>query len=87
MLRNGVDVTDKFTKVPDGASEGFTRYALYESDYNVNNDGMTPGLGFTFRDPAVWVITIGDTASYDLNNDNKVDISDVTKLVNKVLNR
>ena len=87
VLRNGVDVTDKFTKVPDGASEGFTRYALYESDYNVNNDGMTPGLGFTFRDPAVWVITIGDTASYDLNNDNKVDISDVTKLVNKVLNR
>ena len=60
VLRNGVDVTDKFTKVPDGASEGFTRYALYESDYNVNNDGMTPGLGFTFRDPAVWEITIDD---------------------------
>lgn len=87
VLRNGVDVTDKFTKVPDGASEGFTRYALYESDYNVNNDGMTPGLGFTFRDPAVWEITIGDTDRYDLNNDNKVDISDVTKLVNKVLNK
>lgn len=89
VLRNGVDVTDKFTLVTGsaGASAGFTRYALYESDYNVNNDGMTPGLGFTFRDPAVWVITIGDTASYDLNNDNKVDISDVTKLVNKVLNR
>ena len=60
VLRNGVDVTDKFTKVPDGASEGFTRYALYESDYNVNNDGMTPGLGFTFRDPALWEITIDD---------------------------
>ncbi|MCR4853256.1 MAG: hypothetical protein K5893_06685, partial [Prevotella sp.] len=89
VLRNGVDVTDKFTLVTGsaGASAGFTRYALYESDYNVNNDGMTPGLSFTFRDPAVWVITIGDTASYDLNNDNKVDISDVTKLVNKVLNR
>ena len=89
VLRNGVDVTDKFTLVtgPAGASEGFTRYKLDESDYDVNNDGMTPGLGFTFRDPAVWVITIGDTGRYDLNNDNKVDISDVTKLVNKVLNR
>lgn len=89
VLRNGVDVTDKFTLVtgPAGASEGFTRYKLDESDYNDNNDGMTPGLGFTFRDPAVWQITIGDTGRYDLNNDNKVDISDVTKLVNKVLNR
>lgn len=89
VLRNGVDVTDKFSLLTGsaGASAGFERYCLDESDYNVNNDGMTPGLGFTFRDPAVWVITIGDTASYDLNNDNKVDISDVTKLVNKVLNR
>lgn len=62
VLRNGVDVTDKFTLVtgPAGASEGFTRYKLDESDYDVNNDGMTPGLGFTFRDPAVWVITIDD---------------------------
>lgn len=60
VLRNGVDVTDKFTKVPDGASEGFTRYSLDESDYDANNDGMTPGLGFTFRDPAVWEITIDD---------------------------
>jgi hypothetical protein len=43
--------------------------------------------GIDLRDPAVWQITIGDTDRYDLNNDNKVDISDVTKLVNKVLNR
>lgn len=87
VLRNGVDVTDKFTKVPDGASEGFTRYALYESDYNVNNDGMTPGLGFTFRDPAVWEITIGDTDRYDVNRDGKISIADVTKLVNKILGK
>ncbi len=62
VLRNGVDVKDKFKLVTGsaGASAGFTRYALYESDYNVNNDGMTPGLGFTFRDPAVWEITIDD---------------------------
>ena len=63
VLRNGVDVTDKFTKVPNGASEGFTRYSLDESDYDANNDGMTPGLGFTFRDPAVWQITIDDGSS------------------------
>lgn len=89
VLRNGVDVTDKFTLVtgPAGASEGFTRYKLDESDYNVNNDGMTPGLGFTFRDPAVWQITIGDTDRYDVNRDGKISIADVTKLVNKILGK
>lgn len=89
VLRNGVDVTDKFTLVTGsaGASAGFTRYALYESDYNVNNDGMTPGLGFTFRDPAVWEITIGDTDRYDVNRDGKISIADVTKLVNKILGK
>ena len=84
VLRNGVDVTGKFVAT-NGAGSGFTRYMLSEAD-NGGSDTQA-ALGFQFRDPAVWVITIGDTASYDLNNDNKVDISDVTKLVNKVLNR
>lgn len=84
VLRNGVDVTGKFVAT-NGAGSGFTRYMLSEAD-NGGSDTQA-ALGFQFRDPAVWEITIGDTASYDLNNDNKVDISDVTKLVNKVLNR
>ena len=84
VLRNGVDVTGKFVAT-NGAGSGFTRYMLSEAD-NGGSDTQA-ALGFQFRDPAVWQITIGDTASYDLNNDNKVDISDVTKLVNKVLNR
>ena len=33
------------------------------------------------------VVEADDTELYDLNNDNKVDISDVTKMVNEVLNR
>lgn len=84
VLRNGVDVTGKFVAT-NGAGSGFTRYMLSEAD-NGGSDTQA-ALGFQFRDPAVWEITIGDTASYDLNNDNKVDISDVTKLVNKVLNK
>ena len=84
VLRNGVDVTGKFVAT-NGAGSGFTRYMLSEAD-NGGSDTQA-ALGFQFRDPAVWEITIGDTASYDLNNDNKVDISDVTKLVNKVLKR
>lgn len=89
VLRNGVDVTDKFTLVTGsaGASAGFERYCLDESDYDVNNDGMTPGLGFTFRDPAVWQITIGDTDRYDVNRDGKISIADVTKLVNRILGK
>ena len=89
VLRNGVDVTDKFTLVTGsaGASAGFTRYALDESDYDDNDDGTTPRLGFTFRDPAVWEITIGDTDRYDVNRDGKISIADVTKLVNKILGK
>ena len=79
-LRNGVDVTDKFTK--EVVSDNLWRYT-----FNFDNSDVAAALGVDLRDPAVWQITIGDTASYDLNNDNKVDISDVTKLVNKVLNR
>ena len=79
-LRNGVDVTDKFTK--EVVSDNLWRYT-----FNFDNSDVAAALGVDLRDPAVWQITIGDTGRYDLNNDNKVDISDVTKLVNKVLNR
>ncbi len=78
-LRNGVDVTDKFTKE--------LRDNMWVYRFDFDNADVAAALGVDLRDPAVWQITIGDTASYDLNNDNKVDISDVTKLVNKVLNR
>lgn len=78
-LRNGVDVTDKFTKE--------LRDNMWVYRFDFNNAEVAAALGIDLRDPAVWQITIGDTGRYDLNNDNKVDISDVTKLVNKVLNR
>ena len=79
-LRNGVDVTNKFTK--EVVSDNLWRYT-----FNFDNSDVAAALGVDLRDPAVWQITIGDTGRYDLNNDNKVDISDVTKLVNKVLNK
>lgn len=78
-LRNGVDVTDKFTKE--------LRDNMWVYRFDFDNAEVAAALGVDLRDPAVWQITIGDTGRYDLNNDNKVDISDVTKLVNKVLNR
>ena len=79
-FRNGVDVTDKFTK--EVVNENLWRYT-----FNFDNSDVAAALGVDLRDPAVWQITVGGTDPYDLNNDNKVDISDVTKLVNKVLNR
>lgn len=78
-LRNGVDVTDKFAKE--------LRDNMWVYRFNFDNAEVAAALGVDLRDPAVWQITIGDTDRYDLNNDNKVDISDVTKLVNKVLNK
>lgn len=78
-LRNGVDVTDKFKKE--------LRDNMWVYRFDFDNAEVAAALGVDLRDPAVWQITIGDTGRYDLNNDNKVDISDVTKLVNKVLNR
>lgn len=78
-LRNGVDVTDKFTKE--------LRDNMWVYSFSFDNAEVAAALGVDLRDPAVWQITIGDTGRYDLNNDNKVDISDVTKLVNKVLNK
>lgn len=78
-LRNGVDVTDKFIKE--------LRDNMWVYRFDFDNAEVAAALGIDLRDPAVWQITIGDTDRYDLNNDNKVDISDVTKLVNEVLNR
>jgi hypothetical protein len=57
VLRNGVDVTGKFVAT-NGAGSGFTRYMLSEAD-NGGSDTQA-ALGFQFRDPAVWEITIGD---------------------------
>ena len=78
-LRNGVDVTNKFIKE--------LRDNMWVYRFDFDNAEVAAALGIDLRDPAVWQITIGDTGRYDLNNDNKVDISDVTKLVNKVLNK
>ena len=42
----------------------------------------------SMHEAAQWVIIADDgSGSFDLNHDGKVDIADVTKLVNKVLNR
>ena len=84
VLRNGVDVTNKFVAT-NGAAAGFTRYMLREAD-NGGCDTQA-ALGFQFRDPAVWVITIGDTDRYDVNRDGHITIADVTKLVNRILGK
>ena len=84
VLRNGVDVTNKFVAT-NGAAAGFTRYILREAD-NGGSDTQA-ALGFQFRDPAVWVITIGDTDRYDVNRDGHITIADVTKLVNRILGK
>lgn len=88
VLRNGVDVKEKFNPT-NGATTGYTRHVLDESGYVDANGSTLASLGFELRDPAVWEITIetDDASQYDLNNDNKVDISDVTKLVNKILEK
>ncbi len=61
------------------------------TDQFVNNDGNyypKEELRSLLHEPAHWVIiNESDLMKYDVNRDNKVDISDVTKLVNKVLNR
>ena len=87
VLRNGVNVTDKFSLVTGsaGASAGYTRYMLSEAA-NGGSDTQE-ALGFQFRDPAVWQITIGDTERYDVNRDGSISIADVTTLVNKILGK
>ena len=61
------------------------------TDQFVNNNGNyypKEELRSLLHEPAHWVvINESDLMKYDVNRDNKVDISDVTKLVNKVLNR
>lgn len=79
-LRNGVDVTDKFTK--EVVSDNLWRYT-----FNFDNSDVADALGVDLRDPAVWEITIGDTDRYDVNRDGKISIADVTKLVNRILGK
>ena len=79
-FRNGVDVTDKFTK--EVVSDNLWRYT-----FNFDNSEVAAALDVDLRDPAVWQITIGDTDRYDVNRDGKISIADVTKLVNKILGK
>ena len=87
VLRNGVNIKDKFSLVTGsaGASAGYTRYRLSEAA-NGGSDTQE-ALGFQFRDPAVWQITIGDTDRFDVNRDGSISIADVTTLVNKILGK
>lgn len=78
-LRNGVDVTDKFTKE--------LRDNMWVYRFNFDNAEVAAALGIDLRDPAVWQITIGDTDRYDVNRDGKISIADVTKLVNRILGK
>ena len=54
-LRNGVDVTDKFTKE--------LRDNMWVYRFNFDNAEVAAALGVDLRDPAVWQITIGDGSS------------------------
>ena len=68
--RNGVDVTNSFIKQ---TTSTFTYYLFHSLDDSMHK-------------PAQWVIvTESELARFDMNNDGKVDISDVTKLVNEIL--
>ena len=71
VFRNGVEMTGQFVK-----------YNNITGMYHLqsNADFM--------HEPAQWlIVTESELARFDMNNDGKVDISDVTKLVNKVLNK
>lgn len=84
-VRNGEDVTTKFSsRVLENNN---TRIIVYELDDSEIEGGDTQAaFGFQLRDPAVWEITIDDgKGRYDLNNDGKVNIADVTTVVNEVL--
>lgn len=79
-LRNGVDVTDKFTK-----EETLDNKWVYS--FSFDNAEVAAALGVDLRDPAVWQITIGDTDRYDVNRNDNISIADVTKLVNQILGK
>lgn len=84
VTRNGQDVTSLFTLA---TKNGKNCYRLSDAD----GDWQTES-GFQLRDPAVWEIMIENAAAaansaFDVNGDNKVDITDVTKIVNKILGR
>jgi hypothetical protein len=84
VTRNGQDVTSLFTLA---TKNGKTCYCLSDADGDWQTDS-----GFQLRDPAVWEIMIenaaaADNSIYDVNGDNKVNITDVTKIVNKILGK
>ena len=75
-IRNGVNVTGSFASRALSTS-GFRLYELDE------NNGE---FSFDMREPATWIITIDDgSGQYDVNRDGSINVSDVTKLVDKIL--
>ena len=75
---NEMECTDKFANV-ETLSDGRVRWRFDSSDASVVAPYLQDGR---------WIILFYDDAErYDLNNDKKVDISDVTKLVNEILNK
>ena len=75
---NEMECTDKFANV-ETLSDGRVRWRFDSSDASIVAPYLQDGR---------WIILFYDDAErYDLNNDKKVDISDVTKLVNEILNK
>lgn len=55
-------------------------YKLFELDEK------TGEFSFDMREPATWIITIDDgSGQYDVNGDGSINVTDVTKLVDKIL--
>ena len=71
-------------------------FRAYRNGFNMTNQFVDNGDGkwlFSSPDgylhePAVWtIINEDDLMKYDVNRDNSINISDVTKLVNKILEK
>ena len=75
-IRNGVNVTGSFASRALSTS-GFRLFELDEG---------TGEFSFDMREPATWIITIDDgSGQYDVNRDGSINVTDVTKLVDKIL--
>ncbi|MBP5323400.1 MAG: hypothetical protein J6Y84_06365 [Bacteroidaceae bacterium] len=75
-IRNGVPVTTSFVSRAMSTSG----YKLFELDEK------TGEFSFDMREPATWIITIDDgSGQYDVNGDGSINVTDVTKLVDKIL--
>ena len=82
---NGEEVTDGLNLIST-ATDGTKTYELYADDPETNY--IMAEFDINVFEGCSWVILIDDgSGSFDLNHDGKVDIADVTKLVNKVLKR